>query len=184
MSAEKEEVNDNTLILGRNPRSYLSSLTRKPYCYNDLIKIILPIAMNAEVNDPEEIQYPPPVQGDNKVNENEGYDDVNFQFSQTTRDWLRGIRPNFREQNNNSGHKILNFKLKQGKKRKRYVSDDEESFKEFCDRHQKKSDDNFNKLFLLSLLPELQGMNKKQVNQFKRKALLLVDDILQEKSTH
>jgi hypothetical protein len=72
-------------------------------------------------------------------------------------------------------------KKSQGRKRKYELSKVDQSFIEFCE--QKKYDTDPRKMFLMSLLPEIQEMSDSQMKQFKRRVLMLIDDILGDAPT-
>jgi hypothetical protein len=75
-------------------------------------------------------------------------------------------------------------KKSQGKKKKYELSKVDQSFIEFCEQRKKKKYDNDpRKMFLMSLLPEIHEMSYSQMKLFKRRVLVLIDDILGDMPT-
>jgi hypothetical protein len=75
-------------------------------------------------------------------------------------------------------------KKSHGKKTKYELSKVNQSFIEYCEqRKRKKYDNDPRKMFLMSLLPEIHEMSDSQMKQFKRRVLVLIDDILGDMPT-
>lgn len=71
--------------------------------------------------------------------------------------------------------------VNKGKKRKKEISDiDKLSTQSSGYGPYKLDEDNSRRMFLLSLLPELNEMNDRQMKLFKRRVLALIDDVLAE----
>jgi hypothetical protein len=75
-------------------------------------------------------------------------------------------------------------KKSQGKKKRYELSKVDQPFFELCEQRKKrKYDFDPRKMFLMSLLPEIHEMSDLQMKQFKRRVLMLIDDILGDATT-
>lgn len=70
------------------------------------------------------------------------------------------------------------------KKRKLEVRDPDKAFVEFCESRKNRDESKDpNKMFLLSLVPDVNQMNPQQTRRFKRDVLCLIDNILDNTSS-
>lgn len=69
------------------------------------------------------------------------------------------------------------------KKRKNEVSQVDQSFIDFVNMKKTKMCEYPRKMFLLSLLPDINTMTNKQIRMFKKRVLDIIDDILTENPT-
>lgn len=77
------------------------------------------------------------------------------------------------------GNTIQKKAKKKAKRRKLDVLDSDRTFVEFCkSRKNRIENGDPNKMFLLSLLPEVSQMNPQQTRRFKRQVMNLIDDIV------
>lgn len=158
-----------------------SAKFKKPYYLNDSMQFLLPFVKTNAPDSDTQGNLPSPVARDtaNIESENE-FESENLEVQNETvvedteHDVTEPTEPVVR-----TGGTIQKTAKNKAKKRKSEVLDPDRAFIEFCENRKNRSEqEDPNKMFLLSLLPEVNQMNPQQIRRFKRQVMNLIDDIL------
>jgi hypothetical protein len=147
-----------------------SAKSKKPYYLNEIMQFLLPFVKPSAPNTDSQGSLPsPPPDTDKSGSE----DDADCDKVDT----LPKMQASVQETEPAP-------KKSQGKKKKYELSKVDQSFIEFCEQQKRnKYDNDPRNMFLMSLLPEIHEMSDSQMKQFKRRVLLLIDDILGDMPT-
>lgn len=187
------------------PASGSSSKSKKPYYLTEFMQFALPFirALGTPVGNLSDCPQQSPTelaQDSEDQTQNDVYNDEeneDFQLSHVDNDLSPPNCPTQLpscpiqvQQDNVSNEKSLSdtYKLpptpRKGKFQKRTNTDVDKSFMEYLNMKKKKIETTPNecnqqkKMFLLSLLPEIEPMTNAQMSSFRRRVLQLIDDIM------
>ncbi|XP_023222828.1 uncharacterized protein LOC111624252 [Centruroides sculpturatus] len=152
----------------------------KPYYLSEIMQFIVPyVKLTSNADHPKNIPSPPKSeeQTDDEITNNEDVTEDDIEQDSSSSKDLEIVQENAREPSIQMENR--------GIKRKSHISDYDKSFIEFVQsRKCNKTDVNPRKMFLLSLLPEINEMTEAQMKKFKRKVLELIDEISSDDCTH
>lgn len=158
-----------------------SATSKKPYYLNDSMQFLLPfVKTNAPDSDTQGNLPSPVARGTENIESENESESENLEVQNeiavedTEPDVTEPTEPVVRRRGT-----IQKTAKNKAKKRKSDVFDLDKTFVEFCDSRKNRSEnEDPNKMFLMSLLPEVNQMNPQKTRRFKRQVMNLIDEIL------
>ncbi|XP_025414168.1 uncharacterized protein LOC112686182 isoform X2 [Sipha flava] len=179
----KEKWKNLRTVFVRNNKPTPSGSARKskkPYYLNEHLQFLLPyVKPSTDLTTSRNLSSPTPdhESENNKQSDTEDQDEDLTQQEQNLSDKITN-------ENHEKGHSPEKQIKGTNKKRKSEVSQVDQSFIDFMKlKKTKMCGEDPRKMFLLSLLPDINIMTDKQMRMFKKKVLEVVDDILTENPT-
>ena len=158
-----------------------SAKSKKPYYLNDSLQFLLPFVKTNAPDSDTQGNLPSPVAKEPETieSENESEDEnheVQNEIAVEDPDVTELTEPVARR-----GGTVQKAAKNKAKKRKSDVLDPDRAFVQFCESRKNRSEDvDSNKMFLLSLLSDVNQMNPQQTRRFKKQVMNLIDEILDE----